>query len=317
MKKQLTNLINLLFLILTVGFTSCEKATEELPLFDVTFRINNGDSDVVVSVIENETVAEPSETPQKEGSDFLGWYYENEPYDFATPVTSPISIEAKYMFSVGETEVMYQTISLDDFQAMESQKHMLVKAQINYLMFGWAWGTEAYITDPEGHSSKDFYNHSNFGMFSFPLKFTKNDTHIEGQTFVFDLVKDVYMSSPQLGFGYGRNEEFDATGTGAYNGSKWLAPMRYGVEYFDEVVRGNVREVTFTSEDEVKVLIGETEVYIKTLGIEEGTYENVSEDFVATIEALLGQNKFVKTIELDGKVISVLRGEELQFTDNI
>ncbi|KXX72001.1 InlB B-repeat-containing protein [Flammeovirga sp. SJP92] len=386
MKKQLTNLINLLFLILAVGFIGCEKATEELPLFEVhfdanagspvpsqlilqgdtvlkpadptlegsefvtwtkddiiydfgqavaeeftlkatwdkvivqhnvTFNQNNGEEAVIVAVVENEAVATPDENPTMEGYDFMGWYHNEEEYNFSSPITAPITIDAKFIRSVGETEVVYQTISFDDFQNMESQKHMIVKAQINYLMFGWAWGTEAYITDTEGNSSKDFYSHSNFGMFSFPLKFTKDDAHIEGQTFVFDVVKDVYMSSPQLGFGYGRNEEFDETGTGAYNGSKWLAPMRYGVEYFDEVVRGNVREVTFTSEDGLKVLVGETEMYIKALGDKEGTYDNVSEDYKAIIEAMLGQNKFVRTITVDGKVISVLRNENLQFTDNI
>lgn len=381
MNKQLTNLVNLLFLIFAISFTGCDKATEELPLFEihfnseggspvssqlvlqgdtvlkpanptlegsefiawtkddavydfsqavseeftltatwdkvivkhnVTFNLNNGEEAVVVAVVENETVATPEENPTMEGYEFVGWYHNEEEFNFTTPITTPITIEAVFTRSIGETEVVYQTISADDFQAMESNKHMMVKAQINYLMFGWTWGTEAYITDTEGNSSKDLYSHSNFGMFTFPLKFTTNDTDIEGQTFVFDIVKDIYMSSPQLGFGYGRNEEFDETGTPAYNGVSWQAPIRFGIEYFNEVVRGNVVDVTYSETEGVIATVGEVQIHIKSLGTEEGEYENVSEDYVATIEAMLGANIYVKTIEVEGKVISVLRDENLQ-----
>ncbi|NME67444.1 InlB B-repeat-containing protein [Flammeovirga aprica] len=318
MNKRLTNYINLILLIFAVSFTSCDKTEEELALFEVHFDANEGTPVGSQLVLQGDTVLKPAD-PTLEGSEFIAWTKDDVVYDFNQTVSEGFTLTATYkrVYEVGKTEVVYQMISHEDFIAMESNKHMVVKAQINYLMFGWAWGTEAFITDPEGNSSKDFYDHSNFGMFSFPLKFTKDDAHIEGQTFVFDVVKDVYMSSPQLGFGYGRNEEFDETGTGAYNGAKWLAPMRYGIEYFNKVVRGNVREVTFTAEEGLTVTVGETVIAIKTLGTEEGTYDDVTEDYVAKVEAMLGQNKYVRTIEVDGKVISVLRDENLQFSDSI
>lgn len=386
MKKQLTSIINLLFLLLAIGFTSCEKDNEEVSLFEITFDsnsgsdvssqlvmagdtvskptdptlegsefiawakadspydfsqavtedftlvatwekvvvhhnvtfvLNNGEEDQIVAVIENETVATPDENPTLEGYNFEGWFYNDEPFEFSTPIQSPISIEARFIRSVGETEVVYQTISQDDFNTLESQKHVLVKAQLNYYMRAWAWGTEAYLIDEEGNSTKDLYDHSNFGMFSFPLVFTVDDTHFEGQTYVFDIVKDIYMSSPQLGFAYGRSETFDDTNTPAYNGSKWNAPMRFGIEYFNEAIRGNIREVNYDATEGVTVLVGETQIHIKALGSEDGVYENISEDYVTQIEAMLGNNKYVRTIEVEGKTISVLRGDALQFTDSI
>lgn len=386
MKKQLTTIINLFFLLLAIGFTSCDKENEEISLFevsfdtnegstvapqlvvagdtlikptdptlegsefvawtkadspydfsqavtedftlvatweklvithDVTFVLNNGEDDIVVAVIENEIVSASEEEPTLEGYEFTGWYSNDELFDFSTPITNPISIEARYTRSIGETEVVYQTISQDDFNALESQKHVLVKAQLNFFMRAWAWGTEAYLVDEEGNSSKDLYGHSDFGAFSFPIVFTKDDGHFDGQTFVFDIVKDIYMSSPQLGFAYGRDETFDDSGVKAYENWTWNAPMRYGIEYFNEAIRGNVREVNYDATEGVTVLVGETQIHIKALGTTEGEYENVSEDYVSQIEAMLGNNKYVRTIEVEGQTISVLKGNELQFTDTI
>ena len=47
------------------------------------------------TVKENEYVIEPTE-PTKEKHKFLGWYLEDELYDFETPVTKDITIIAKY-----------------------------------------------------------------------------------------------------------------------------------------------------------------------------------------------------------------------------
>ena len=48
-----------------------------------------------VSVKEGEKASE-KEAPQKEGYTFLGWYLEDQKYDFETPVSTDITLCAKW-----------------------------------------------------------------------------------------------------------------------------------------------------------------------------------------------------------------------------
>ncbi len=42
------------------------------------------------------TVSLPTEEPSREGYRFVGWYYNDEPFDFSTKVTSNITLVAKW-----------------------------------------------------------------------------------------------------------------------------------------------------------------------------------------------------------------------------
>ena len=62
---------------------------------------------IVVEVVDGETVARPSEDPTLEDHTFGGWYTEPEcltEYEFATPVTSDITLYAKWVPSEEPTD---------------------------------------------------------------------------------------------------------------------------------------------------------------------------------------------------------------------
>ncbi len=85
MKKRI--LILFLAIISVVTLTSCKK-------FTVTFK---SDDQVVKTetVKKGKTVAKPAD-PVKDGYDFTGWFLDGKEYDFGTPVTSDITLVAKW-----------------------------------------------------------------------------------------------------------------------------------------------------------------------------------------------------------------------------
>ena len=59
----------------------------------VTFSVGNGLKDIVVTVEKNNGVIKPA-NPEKDGYTFEGWYYDGVRFDFATPITSNITLTA-------------------------------------------------------------------------------------------------------------------------------------------------------------------------------------------------------------------------------
>lgn len=72
-----------------VDYTIAPKA------YAVTFDSNGGSDVAEQNILEGEKVVKP-ENPTQRGYSFLGWYIENEEYDFDTPVTSAFTLEAKW-----------------------------------------------------------------------------------------------------------------------------------------------------------------------------------------------------------------------------
>ena len=63
--------------------------------YTVTFKVDNGSSDSVFTIEENTKVTKPS-NPTKKGYTFKGWYLNDKLFDFNTPITSNITLVAKY-----------------------------------------------------------------------------------------------------------------------------------------------------------------------------------------------------------------------------
>ena len=66
--------------------------------YNVTFETNGGTEITQKTVNEGDAVARPAD-PEKEGYIFTGWYADeefNNPYNFETPVTKPVTIYAKW-----------------------------------------------------------------------------------------------------------------------------------------------------------------------------------------------------------------------------
>lgn len=67
----------------------------EATLYTITFNSNGGSAVESVLVEENKLITEPNE-PVRDGYTFLGWYVNNQKYDFTTPVTKNVILVAKW-----------------------------------------------------------------------------------------------------------------------------------------------------------------------------------------------------------------------------
>ena len=64
--------------------------------YTVTFKTGIATAPEPARVREGETVAEPQVTLERKGYTFAGWFLGNEAYDFATPVTSDLTLTARW-----------------------------------------------------------------------------------------------------------------------------------------------------------------------------------------------------------------------------
>ena len=76
-------------------FTGCE---DEIKSYTVSFETNFKEGEISfppVTVLRGESVKEPDD-PSFEGMKLCGWYLDDKPYDFSNPVTSDITLVAKW-----------------------------------------------------------------------------------------------------------------------------------------------------------------------------------------------------------------------------
>ena len=91
-KTKLVIGILLILIILIILFLMLRKT----PQYTITFETNGGSEIEDVIVDENDTITRP-EDPIKENYIFADWYYNDEIYDFNTPVTSDMTLEARWV----------------------------------------------------------------------------------------------------------------------------------------------------------------------------------------------------------------------------
>ncbi len=72
-----------------------EIAEEEIIIYTVTFD-SNGGSEVASQSVEEGSLAECPQAPVRDGYTFVGWFLNNELYDFATPIKSDITLIAQW-----------------------------------------------------------------------------------------------------------------------------------------------------------------------------------------------------------------------------
>lgn len=80
--------IIVIFILLFLGLRKTE--------YDITFESNGGSLVAPFQIEKNGTVTEPKD-PIKDGYIFAGWYYNDKLYDFSTPVTKDMKLEAKWV----------------------------------------------------------------------------------------------------------------------------------------------------------------------------------------------------------------------------
>ena len=73
-----------------------EEPTPEVKEYTITFNSGEGASEVGSQTVEENGKAVEPEEPTKEGYDFAGWKLDGKSYDFNTPVTGDITLEAEW-----------------------------------------------------------------------------------------------------------------------------------------------------------------------------------------------------------------------------
>ena len=95
-------------LIIIISFFLLKLFDEEVSKYNITFESNGGSSVEAFAIEENNTIIKP-EDPIKENYEFIGWYYNDELYDFSKPVTTDLKLEAKWE-EIKKEEVSTQDI---------------------------------------------------------------------------------------------------------------------------------------------------------------------------------------------------------------
>ena len=89
-------------------------------IYKVTF---DNDSDITtVSVAKGMNVKQP-EIPNKIGYKFLGWYRDNEKYDFNTPINSNITLNAKYQLDYLYIILIVLVLAFGMFKSIKGDKN--------------------------------------------------------------------------------------------------------------------------------------------------------------------------------------------------
>jgi len=146
MKRIFKAFIFICFISLSLMFaTSCEtknnSGSEEMKKEEVQVLFQSGEELNIVFVEKGLTVAKP-EDPTREGFQFLGWYYNNQLYDFDTIIENTILISARWE----EIEVFYNvTFNVDgEREVFSVQEGSLIYKPVNptkegYMFKGWTY----------------------------------------------------------------------------------------------------------------------------------------------------------------------------------
>lgn len=91
-----------------------EQAEEPDPAttFTVSFRTNGGTTVEQQTITEGGTAAKPAD-PTREGYEFTGWLLDGQPYDFSTPVTGNITLDAAWRQIASLDELAGVTVTVD------------------------------------------------------------------------------------------------------------------------------------------------------------------------------------------------------------
>ena len=125
--------------------------SEPAKTFTVTFNTDGGSEVVAQNVEEGKTATKP-ENPSKEGFNFEGWFNGENLYDFASPVTSDLTLTAQWKiktFTVtfntdGGSEVAAQTVE-DGKSATKPEN----PSKEGFWFLGWYVGENGYeFTQP-------------------------------------------------------------------------------------------------------------------------------------------------------------------------
>ena len=132
-----------------------EYAKQEEVMYTLAFDSLGGNKLENIIVKENTVLEAP--IPERDGYEFVGWYYHNKEFDFSNPITSDMVLVAKYkkqeevktsvvitFNSNGGSEIESETISIGDLVKMPKEP-----VRDGYKFAGWYLHEEEFnFTNP-------------------------------------------------------------------------------------------------------------------------------------------------------------------------
>ena len=132
-----------------------EYEKQEEVMYTLAFDSLGGDKLENIIVKENTVLEAP--IPERDGYEFIGWYYHNKEFDFSNPITSDMVLVAKYkkqeevktsvvitFNSNGGSEIESETISVGDLVKMPKEP-----VRDGYKFAGWYLHEEEFnFTNP-------------------------------------------------------------------------------------------------------------------------------------------------------------------------
>ena len=126
---------------LTVGW---EKTEEPVTTFTVSFRTNGGTAVEQQTITEGGTVEKPMD-PTRDGYTFTGWLLDGQPYDFTTPITGNIVLDAAWEQNTPIDELAGVTATVDGkpvegFDPAKDGEYRIdegAKVELNGVPEGW------------------------------------------------------------------------------------------------------------------------------------------------------------------------------------
>ncbi|MDO5569310.1 MAG: InlB B-repeat-containing protein [bacterium] len=122
---------------------------QEKEKYTVSFDIGEGTGDIDSQLIESGKTATQPVNPSLDGYTFSGWYYNSVIFDFSTPITSNITLTARYTQNVATThtiifisdnqEVLRETVNTN---SVVSPPTNITKE--SYHLTGWTLNNEPY-----------------------------------------------------------------------------------------------------------------------------------------------------------------------------
>src|SRR5690606_1322201 len=130
------------------------KPAAPKPEYEVDFDLGYPEAEVLppVLVTEGKKVAKP-EDPEREGFVFLGWFLNDEEFDFETPITENIILVAKWqdnstvrsvVFMVDGEE--YETVIIEEGSKVVEPAE---PTKTGYIFVGWFLGENKFDFDTE------------------------------------------------------------------------------------------------------------------------------------------------------------------------
>ena len=146
MKK---NKLIVILLLVVCFITACNKNNQT---FTVTFDYNDGVNVTSVEVYENQMVSKIA-NPTRDGYTFLGWYLDNQEFDFSSKITKNITLLAKWSLDTSAVKmwkIMFNTdggTPIDEVEVIDGGTltlNNISTTKPGYTFLGWYSGDEKF-----------------------------------------------------------------------------------------------------------------------------------------------------------------------------